>query len=93
MTTVDEMAARGTHYTALIEAIDRQGATKLHANERTQLLEAADSLLFEEPESRTLLRSAEELLEALETSGRWSAETCDQLREHLYGCDAAAGVA
>ncbi len=93
MSTADEMAARGAHYTALIEAIDRQGATKLHANERTQLLEAADALLFEEPESRGRLRSAEELIESLETSGRWSAETCDQLREHLYGCDAGAGVA
>ena len=40
-----------------------------------------------------LLRSAEVLIESLETSERWSAERCDQLREHLYGCDAAAGVA
>ena len=36
------------------------------------------------------LRAAEDLIESLETSERWSAETCDQLREHLYGCDAAA---
>ena len=93
MTTVEPMAARAAHYTALIETIDHQGATKLHAKEREQLLEAADALLFGEPESRQLLRSAEELIESLETSERWSAESCDQLREHLYGCDAAAGVA
>ncbi len=90
MMTTDEMTARGAHYTALLETIDRQGATKLHAKEREQLLEAADALLFGEPESRRQLRSAEDLIESLETSERWSAERCDQLREHLYGCDAAA---
>ncbi len=88
--TTDEMTARGAHYTALLETIDRQGATKLHAKEREQLLEAADALLFGESEGRRLLRSAEDLIESLETSERWSAERCDQLREHLYGCDAAA---
>ena len=70
-----------------------QGATKLHAREREKLLEAADALLFGEPENRRLLRSAEDLIESLEASERWSAESCDQLREHLYGCDAAAGIA
>jgi hypothetical protein len=93
MTTAEPMTARGAHYTALVETIDRQGATKLHQKEREQLLEAADALLFGEPEGEQLLRSAESLIESLETSERWSAETCDQLREHLYGCDAAPGVA
>ena len=92
-TTGEQMTARGAHYTALLDAIDRQGATKLHTKEREQLLEAADALLFGEPESQRLLRSAEELIESLETSERWSAERCDQLREHLYGCDAGAATA
>jgi hypothetical protein len=83
------LSARGAHYTALLETIDRQGTAKLHAKERERLLEAADALLFGESENRQLLRSAEELIESLETSERWSAETCDQLREHLYGCDVA----
>jgi hypothetical protein len=93
MTAVEPMIARGAHYTALVEAIDHQGATKLHAGERLQLLEAADALLFGEPENRQLLRAAEELIESLETSERWSAERCDQLREHLYGCDAGPETA
>jgi hypothetical protein len=93
MTTAEPMTARGAHYTALLGAIDHEGATKLHPREREQLLEAADALFFGEPENRRLLRSAEDLIESLETSERWSAERCDQLREHLYGCDAAAGVA
>jgi hypothetical protein len=93
MTAPEPTAANGAHYTALLETMDRQGATKLHAREREQLLAAADALLFGEPDNRSLLRGAEELIESLETSDRWSAETCDQLREHLYGCDSAAGVA
>jgi hypothetical protein len=92
MTTAEPMTTRGAHYTALLETMDRQGATKLHAKEREQLLEAADALLFGEPESERLLRSAETLIEGLEASERWSAERCDQLREHLYGCDAPAGA-
>ncbi|MEA2333777.1 MAG: hypothetical protein QOG40_267 [Solirubrobacteraceae bacterium] len=87
MMTTEPMISRGAHYTALIEILDHQGAAKLHAGEREQLLEAADALLFGEPESEGRVRSAEALIESLETSGRWSAESCDQLREHLYGCD------
>jgi hypothetical protein len=93
MTTVEPMNARGAHYTALRQAIDHHGATKLHAAERRQLLEAADALLFGEPESRRLLRTAEELIESLEASERWSAESCDKLREHLYGCDSVPETA
>src|SRR2546428_12497527 len=93
MTTADPMTARGAHYTALLETIDTQGAAKLHAREREQLLEAADALLFGEPENRRLLRSAEEVIGSLEGRERWSAESCDQLREHLYGCDTAGGAA
>jgi hypothetical protein len=89
MTTGEAMSTRARHYTALIETIERQGPAKLHRGEREQLVEAADALLFGEPENRPLLRSAEEMIESLETSERWSAESCDKLREHLYGCDAS----
>jgi hypothetical protein len=89
MNTAEPMTARGAHYTALLETIERQGAAKLHAKEREQLLDAADALLFGEPKSRPRLRAAETMIESLETSGRWSVESCDKLREHLYGCDAA----
>jgi hypothetical protein len=87
MMTTEPMITRGAHYTALIDLIDRQGTAKLHAREREQLLEAADALLFGEPESDGSVRAAEALIESLETGARWSAESCDQLREHLYGCD------
>jgi len=92
MMATEPMITRGAHYTALVEVIDRQGAAKLHAKEREQLIGAADALLFGEPESERLVRSAEALIESLETSERWSAEICDQLREHLYGCDSPTGA-
>jgi hypothetical protein len=92
MMTTEPMTSRGAHYTALLEIIDHHGATKLHAKEREQLLGAADSLLFGEPESERSVRSAEVLIDSLETNGRWSAESCDQLREHLYGCDGSTGA-
>ena len=88
MMTAEPMVARGAHYTALLDTIDHQGATKLHAREREQLLEAADVLLFGEPDSERTVRWAEVLIADLQTSERWSVETCDQLREHLSGCAA-----
>ena len=92
MMTAEPMVARGVHYTALLDTIDHQGATKLHTREREQLLEAADVLLFGEPDSEPTVRWAEVLIEDLETSKRWSVESCDQLREHLYGCAAPTGA-
>jgi hypothetical protein len=92
MTAAEPMTARGAEYTALLDTIDHQGPTKLHPREREQLIEAADALLFGEPESEQLLKAAEAVIENLETSERWSGESCDQLREHLYGCDAPTGA-
>ena len=92
MMTAEPMIARGAHYTALLDTIDQQGATKLNAREREQLVEAADVLLFGEPDSERTVRWAEVLIEELETSKRWSVESCGQLREHLYGCGAPTGA-
>lgn len=82
------MRARSAHYTALVETVDHRGATTLRAAERAQLLAAADALLFDETEGKRLVRSAEAVIESLEVNHHWSAESCDQLREHLYGCGA-----
>ena len=92
MMTAEPMIARGAHYTALLDTIDQQGATNLNAREREQLVEAADVLLFGEPDSERTVRWAEVLIEDLETGKRWSAESCDQPREHLYGCAAPTGA-
>jgi hypothetical protein len=92
MMTAEPMIARGAHYTALLDTIDHRGATKLNAREREQLLEAADVLLFGETDSERTVRRAEVLIEELETSKPWSVQSCDRLREHLYGCGAPTGA-
>src|ERR1700686_3715939 len=79
------MTIRGGHYTALLESIGARGATKLHADEREQLLAVADALLFGDPDSEQALAWALELIARLWESERWSAESCAELREHLYG--------
>ncbi len=92
MMMTEPMIARGAHYTALLDTIDHLGATKLNAREREQLVEAADVLLFGAADSERSVRWAEVLIEDLETSKRWSGESCDRLREHLYGCGAPTGA-
>ena len=86
MTNTPEMTSRSGHYTALLETMGARGATKLHADEREQLLAVADALLFGDRDSDQALARALDLIARLGESERWSAESCAQLREHLYGC-------
>jgi hypothetical protein len=48
---MQDMTTRSGHYTALLETMGAPGATKLHADEREQLLAVADALLFGDPDS------------------------------------------
>lgn len=68
--TAEPMIARGAHYTARLDTIDQGAATKLHARERE--LEAADVLLFGEPDSEQTVRWAKVLIEGLQIGKRWS---------------------
>ena len=83
---MQEMTTRGGHYTALLETIGARGALKLHADEREQLLAAADALLFGDPDSEQGLARALDLIARLRESERWSAQSCAELHEHLLGC-------
>jgi hypothetical protein len=86
VTDTQEMTIRGGHYTALLETIGAHEATKLHADEREQLLAVADALLFGDPDSEQGLAQALDLIARLRESERWSAENCAELRDHLCGC-------
>jgi hypothetical protein len=86
MTDAHEMTIRSGHYTALLETMGARGAIKLHGDEREQLLAVADALLFGDPDSEQGLAHALDLIARLRESERWSAESCAELREHLYGC-------
>jgi hypothetical protein len=85
-TDMQDMTTRSGHYTALLETIGAREATKLHADEREQLLAVADALLFGDPDSEQGLARALDLITRLRESERWSAESCAELRQHLYGC-------
>jgi hypothetical protein len=87
-TDTQELTTRGGHYTALLDTISARGATKLHADERAQLLTVADALLFGDPDSEQRLARALDLIARLQESERWSADSCAELREHLHGCGA-----
>jgi hypothetical protein len=86
VTDTQEMTTRSGHYTALLGTMDAGGATKLHADEREQLLAVADALLFGDADCEQGLAWALDLIAHLRESERWSAESCAELREHLYGC-------
>ncbi len=51
-------------------------ATKLHADEREELLAVADALLFGDPDGEQGLARALDLITRLRDSERWSAESC-----------------
>jgi hypothetical protein len=85
------MVTGGAHDSALLDMIDHRGATRLQAGEREQLPEAADVLLFGEPDNELTVRAAEVLIKALESSQQWSVQSGDQVRKHLYGCGASTG--
>jgi hypothetical protein len=86
VTDMQEMTIRSGHYAALLETTGARGATKLHADEREQLLAVADALLFGDPDSEQGLARALDLIARLRESERWSAQSRAELREHLCGC-------
>jgi hypothetical protein len=61
-------------------------AGAIAGHEREQLLAVADALLFGDPDCEQGLARALDLIARLRESERWSAESCAELREHLYGC-------
>ena len=81
----DRLAARGRSHTQLRELLDAR-ASILHAGEREVLLDAADALLFDEPDAPAKRAAARELLGMLVESGRWMAGPADEAAAALDGC-------
>jgi hypothetical protein len=82
--TTQEMIDRGRRHTAFRTELNRQGV--LHAHERELLLDAADTLLFDEPEAPERWAEAMALLDALESTERRTAGETARLRDELEGC-------
>ena len=87
MTPLDtsSLAARGRSHTQLRDLLDAR-AQILHPHERELLLEAADALLFDEPEGDVKRAAARELLATLVESGRWMQGPADEAAAALDGC-------
>ena len=83
---LDHMPLRGRAHSRLRFELNRQGA--LHRHELELLLDAADALLFDEPESALLRAQALDLLNRLESSERRTSGEVARLRAALHGCAA-----
>lgn len=84
----NQMPLRGRSHTRLRAELERQGA--LHRRERELLLDAADALLFDEPDGALREAAALVLLEQLEASERRSPFETARLRSALQGCAVGA---
>jgi hypothetical protein len=79
------LAARGRSHTQLRELLDAR-APILHLHERELLLDAADALLFDEPDGDVKRAAARDLLASLVESGRWLPGPADEAAAALDGC-------
>ena len=88
----DRLAARGRSHTQLRELLDARESI-LHAGEREVLLDAADALLFGEPDAAAKRAAARELLTSLVDSGRWMSGPADEAAAALAACGAGEPAA
>jgi hypothetical protein len=86
------MAARAHSHTRLRHLIADRAAI-LHRDERELLLDAADALLFDEPDGIAKLASGRALLAALVKSDRWLPDPAAEVGGALAGCGTAEPVA
>ena len=90
MTTFDhsseDLARRGRAHTRLRELLDSRGPTALHQHEREQLVDAADALLFNEPDALERRDAGLDLLDDLVEFGRWEATAANAVAQALRAC-------
>ena len=79
------LAHRGRSHPQLRQLLDARESL-LHGHERETLLDAADALLFCEPEAEAKRAAAHELLEHLVESGRWMSGPADEAAAALDAC-------
>ena len=79
----DDLARRGRAHTRLRELLDSRGPTALHQHERDQLVDAADALLFNEPDALERRDAALDLLDDLVEFGRWEPSAANAVAQAL----------
>ena len=86
----EDLARRGRAHTRLRELLDARGPTSLHSNERELLVDAADALLFDEPDALERRDGALDLLDDLVESGRWEPSPANAVAQALRACGVPA---
>lgn len=86
-TDADLRSARAQSHTRLRRLLQDRAAI-LHSHERLVLLDAADALLFDEPDALAKRASSRQVLAALVDNDRWQPDAAADVRAALDGCGA-----
>lgn len=87
-----EMLRRGEHHTNFRRSIERIDAQSLTPGEREQFLDAADMLLFDEPDAQAAKVKVFTLIEQFVGSALrhdWNETRAAEIKEALDGCGQA----
>ncbi len=90
--TAEDLARRGRAHTRLRELLDARGPALVHAGERETLVDAADALLFGEPDALERRDQALDLLDTLVESGRWEPSAANAIAQALRACGSGAAA-
>ena len=88
--TSEDLARRGRAHTRLRELLAARGPSSLHQHEREQIIDAADALLFGEPDGLDRRDAALDLLDDLVEFGRWEATPANAVAHALRACGPVA---
>ena len=84
--TSEDLARRGRAHTRLRELLDSRDPAVMQANEREQLVDAADALLFGEEDALERRDAALDLLDELIDGERWEAPAANAVAQALRAC-------
>ncbi len=87
--TSEDLARRGRAHTRLRELLDARGSG-VHPHEREQLVDAADALLFGEPDALERRDEALDLLDELVELSRWEPAAANAVAQALRACGQTA---
>jgi hypothetical protein len=88
--TSEDLARRGRAHTRLRELLDARGPAVLHRQEREQLVDAADALLFNETDALERRDAGLDLVDELVESGRWEPAAANAVAQALRACGQTA---
>jgi hypothetical protein len=88
--TSEDLVRRGRAHTRLRELLAARGPALLHEHEREQIVDAADALLFGEPDALERRDAALDLLDDLVEFGRWESSAAHTVGQALRACGPVA---